>query len=236
MFQGFPQSAMEFFMAIRFNNNREFFHENRAWYEDSVRNPARALAAALAPTVQSIDPALETRPERVVSRINRDVRFSKDKSPYRDYIWLAFRRPGVERSTTLGVYFDLSDEGACYGMGFYDENRPLMNALRERILTEPDAVMKHTRKALKRFTLHASAFRRMKIPENVPEPLRIWYALKGFYVEREIKDFDLIRSPALVQEVAQGFLYLKPLYRYITALTPREDMIDPTKNGRTTDV
>lgn len=235
MFQGFPQGAMEFFMAIRFNNNREFFLENRGWYEDSVRTPARELAAALSETVQSLDPALETRPERVVSRINRDVRFSNDKSPYRDYIWLAFRRPGVDRKTTLGVYFDISDQGASYGMGFYDENRPLMNALRRRILTEPDAVLALTQSALERFTLHANAFRRMAIPEGVPEPLRIWYALKGFYVEREINDFGLIRSPALADEIKSGYLHLKPLYQYITRLTPEEDMIDPTKYGRAPD-
>ena len=78
MFQGFPQAGLEFFMAIRFNNNREFFLENHGWYEDSVRTPARALASALGDAVREIDPALETRPEKAVSRINRDVRFSKD--------------------------------------------------------------------------------------------------------------------------------------------------------------
>lgn len=235
MFQGFPQSGMEFFMAIRFNNNREFFLENHAWYEDSVRTPARELAAALSETVREIDPNLETRPEKVVSRINRDVRFSKDKSPYRDYIWLAFRRPGADRKTTMGMYFDISDDGASYGMGFYDENRPLMNALRRRILTEPGQVSEMTNSALDQFTLHANAFRRMNIPAGVPEELKIWYALKGFYVEKEINDFDLIRSAALAEEVKRGFTHLKPLYRYIASLTPEEDMIDPTKYGRAPD-
>ncbi len=235
MFQGFPQSGMEFFMAIRFNNNRPFFLENHGWYEEGVRTPARELAAALGETVRSIDPNLETRPEKVVSRINRDVRFSNDKSPYRDYIWLAFRRPGADRKTTMGMYFDISDSGASYGMGFYDENRPLMNALRRRILTEPERVTEMTRSALDQFTLHANAFRRMAIPESVPEELKLWYALKGFYVEREVNDFDLIRSPALADEVIHGFLHLKPLYQYISSLTPEEDMIDPTKYGRAPD-
>lgn len=235
MFQGFPQSGLEFFMAIRFNNNREFFLENHGWYEEGVRTPARLLAAALGETVRDLDPNLETRPEKVVSRINRDVRFSKDKSPYRDYIWLAFRRPGVERKTTLGVYFDISDNGASYGMGFYDENRPLMNALRRRILTEPEKVQAAVDSALDEFTLHANAFRRMAIPAEIPEPLKIWYALKGFYVEREVNDFGLIRSPALADEVNRGFRHLKPLYRYIASLTPEEEMTDPTKYGRAPD-
>lgn len=232
MFQGFPQSAMEFFMAIRFNNNRTFFHENRQWYHDSVRDPARRLAAALGETARAIDPALETRPERVVSRINRDLRFTKDKSPYRDYIWLAFRKTGADRGAEPSLYFDLSDEGASCGMGFYNENRPLMNALRRRILTEPDVVLKLTQSTLKRFTLHPKAFRRLKIPEGVPEPLKIWYALKAFYVEREIRDFELIRSGALADAIIRDFWDLEPLYRYITSLTPEADLHDPTKHGR----
>jgi hypothetical protein len=72
----------------------------------------------------------------------------------------------------------------------------------------------------------------MNIPAEVPEALKTWYALKGFYVEKEINDFDLIRSPALADEIIRGFKHLKPLYRYITALTPEEDMTDPTKYGR----
>ena len=88
MFQGFPQSGMEFFMAIRFNNNREFFLENRGWYEEGVRTPARrAGGGASAKRSGTSTRTLRPGREKVVSRINRDVRFSNDKSPYRDYIW-----------------------------------------------------------------------------------------------------------------------------------------------------
>ena len=99
MFQGFTEQTFEFFMAIRFNNNREFFLENHDWYQSSVRTPCLDLASALGDAVNALDPELETRPTKVLSRINRDVRFSNDKSPYRDYLWLAFRRPGAERRT-----------------------------------------------------------------------------------------------------------------------------------------
>ena len=235
MFQGFPQIGLEFFMAIRVNDGRGFCLQSHGGYEEGVRTPARLLAAALGETVRDIDPELETRPEKVVSRINRDVRFSNDKSPYRDYIWIAFRKPGADRSTTMGMYFDISDSGASYGMGFYNENRPLMNAPRRRILTEPERVTEAVNSALDEFTLHANAFRRMAIPSEVPEELKAWYALKGFYVEKEINDFDLIRSPALADEIIRGYLHLKPLYRYIASLTPEQEMTDPTKFGRAAD-
>lgn len=223
MFTGFSKETFEFFMAIKFNNNREFFLENHDWYERAVREPARELAAALGGTVRELDPYLENRPMKVVSRINRDIRFSNDKSPYRDYVWLAFRRPGVERCTTLGVYFDIGASGASYGMGYYDENRPMMNALRRQILQSPEAFQAVSDAALERFKLYPKAFKRMAIPDSVPKALRPWYNLRGFYVERELNDFDLLCSPELADEIISGYNHLKPFYDYIMALTPEPE-------------
>lgn len=223
MFQGYNDETFEFFMAIRFNNNTEFFHSNRDWYLRGVREPSLALAEALAPTVEWLDDALERRPNRVVSRINRDIRFSNDKSPYRDYIWLAFRRPGEEKRTTMGVYFDISDAGASYGMGFYAENKPMMNALRRGILTEPDRILDAWRPIRDEFVLYAKSYRRMAIPETVSEELRPLYPLKGFYFEKELKDFNLLKSPALADEIIGGFHRMAPLYRYLRNLIPIED-------------
>ena len=76
---------------------------------------------------------------------------------------------------------------------------------------------------LAEFTLYAEPNRRIKIPENIPEALRPWYAAKGFYFEKAITDFDRIFSPALAEEVKNGFLRLKPLYRYLLNLQPGDD-------------
>lgn len=220
VFPGFTDRTNEFFMAIRFNNNREFFLANRDWYLESVRNPCLKLAESLAESVEELDPTLERRPNKVVSRINRDLRFTNDKSPYRDYIWLAFRRPGEERRYALGVYFDFSDNGASYGMGFYSENKPVMRAHRQELMRDPAPFAKIAEKTLTRFTLHADTVKRMSIPENLPEDLRKWYPLNGFYVEKEINDDKLLKSPALADDISDGYRFLKPLYDYFTQLTP----------------
>lgn len=218
MFQGYSDETFEFFMAIRFNNNRPFFLENRDWYLRAVREPSLALATELSDAVEALDPELERRPNRVVSRINRDIRFSKDKSPYRDYIWLAFRRPGEERGTTLGVYFDISDSGASCGMGFYKENAEVMADLRARMEKDPGELLRLWRDLRGEFVLFPRVNKRLKVPEGIPEELREWYASRAFYVEKEIGDFDLIRSPGLADEVKRCYQRLTPLYRYILGM------------------
>ena len=215
MFQGFTDRTFEFFMAIKFNNNRQFFHENHDWYEEAVRTPLKELAADLSQTIDQLDPELECRPEKVVSRINRDIRFSNDKSPYRDYMWLAFRRPGDERKTTLGAYFDLSCQGGAYGIGIYNEHRPYMNGLRHRLTAEEETFLSAWLPLKDRFTLFGNRFKRMPIPDGLHEETALWYPLRGFYVEKDLPDFDLLCSSRLTDEICEGFESLAPLYRFL---------------------
>lgn len=223
MFQGYNDEPFEFFMAIKFNNNTDFFHSNHDWYLRGVREPSLSLAEALGPTVEAIDDGLERRPNRVVSRINRDIRFSNDKSPYRDYIWLSFHQPKEDRSTSAGLYFDLSASGGSCGMGYYRAAKPLMNALRRRMATEPEKLVALIEPLQGEFTLFTENYRRMAIPESVPEILRQLYPTKGFYFEKPLSDFGLIKSPALAEEIARSYRLLAPMYRYLRTLTPEAD-------------
>ena len=226
MFQGFTNRTDEFFMAIRFNNNMQFFHENHDWYEEAVRGPLKALAADLAPAIALLDPRLERRPERAVSRINRDIRFSNDKSPYRDYMWVAFHRPHEERSGMPGVYFDISAEGSSYGMGFYDDNRPLMNGLRRQLAADARPFLEAARPALREFELSARSYKRMKIPDTVPDEARVWYTMRSFWISKELSRAD-ISTPALVDEITRGIDLFTPLYRYISEIEPVDDLDMP---------
>lgn len=223
MFQGYNDETFEFFMAIRFNNNTDFFHANHDWYLRGVREPSLRLAEALSSTVEQLDENLERRPNRVVSRINRDIRFSNDKSPYRDYIWLSFHLPKEDRSSSAGLYFDLSASGASCGMGYYRADKSLMNALRRRMVTEPAVLEALIAPLLEEFTLYTENYKRMAIPEDVPEVLRRLYPTKGFYFEKSLNDFNLLKSPTLADEIARCYQLLAPMYHYLRGLTPETD-------------
>ena len=62
----------------------------------------------------------------------------------------------------------------------------------------------------------------MKIPESIPEEARVWYNLKGFYVEKDLNDFRLLKSPELAKEIIAGFEKLTPMYRYFYGIAPDE--------------
>ena len=221
-FEGYTEDSRAFFMALRFNNNREFFQSNREWYLKSVREPSLALAEALSPAIEKIDPGMETRPHRALARINRDTRFSHDKSPYRDHVWISFRRPEEERGRFPSFFIEVGVEGVFYGMGAYAPERARMNALRRHLRLAPDEPEALLNALKGQFTLHGQTYKRLAVPDGLPEALIPLYRLKSYYWERSLP-FARALSPRLAEEVGAGLTRLGPLYSFLTSCIPEEE-------------
>ena len=221
-FEGYTEDSRAFFMALRFNNNREFFQSNREWYLKSVREPSLALAEALSPAIEKIDPGIETRPHRALARINRDTRFSHDKSPYRDHVWISFRRPEEERGHLPSFYVEVGVEGVYFGMGAYAPERARMNALRRHLRLAPEEPEALLTELGGRFTLYGETYKRLAVPEGLPEALVPLYIRKSYYWERSLP-FGRACSAALAVELAADFSRLKPLYDYMAGCSPEEE-------------
>ena len=146
MFPGFPEETVRFFLDLRFHNETSWFHAHREAYETYVRKPFSEFIEAMTPTVMRIADDMETRPNKCLARINRDIRFTRDKSPYRDHMWMLFRRSGEEREHAVMYWFELSPEVVEWGVGFWGYNRPAMDALRERMVKKPAEVRRVLRR------------------------------------------------------------------------------------------
>ena len=140
MFTGFTQDALSFLQEIRFNNNQNFYEQNKERYEKYVKAPLRQLSDEMIPVVQLIDARLDTRPGRTMSRIRRDTRYSKDKSPFRDHVGLGWRYPGESRSEGFSMWGGFGPDWLSWGCGCYATDKPLMDALRLEIRKNPEAV------------------------------------------------------------------------------------------------
>ena len=119
MFNGFPEETVRFFLDLRFHNDAAFFNENRERYRQDVQAPFYEFIEELAPLMQSIDPLMEVRPYKCLARIRRDTRFTKDKSPYRDHLWLCFRRMAEPRDESLNYFFEFGPGTLGWGLGFW---------------------------------------------------------------------------------------------------------------------
>lgn len=222
VFTGFTKEAMDFLADIRFNNNLSFFEANRERYERAVKTPLRELAQELAPVVQLVDPRLDVRPGRTMSRIRRDTRFTRDKSPFRDHVWLGWRYPGESRSEGFGLFWGFGPDWIGWGCGSYGTDKPLMDALRLCIRHEPDEVraVMLAPQLQGRFRVYGEDYKKIAVPKDVPDDLRNLYIKKGFGMEQisSPDQFELLYSHAMADRLAEDLMAMAPLHRLMQRL------------------
>ena len=218
MFNGFTDETIRFFIDLKFHNNSAYFHENHERYVAEVQHVFYDMIDALAPEMLKIDPRMEVRPHKCLSRIHRDTRFSRDKSPYRDHLWFLFRRASEPREKSLFYYFELGPDRLGWGMGFWDENREALDIFRKRMQANPDgtmALLDSMELPERKLILGGSIHKKMTVPPEIPERLRRWYLAKDFYIWRENPDFRWVYSDRILKEVRKDFRTMAPLYRLL---------------------
>ena len=218
-FHGLNEDTYRFFWEIAFQNDRSFFEANRARYKQNVQAPLLALAEQLAPTALEIDPHFNVRPSSVVSRIRRDTRYSKDKSPYRDHAWLGFKPPMQRTSECFVLYAEFERESYGYGMGMYAPDPAMMQRLRERMLAHPERFLElvNAPAFAERFMLSAESYKRERYLD-APERLRPWLNLKRITFCYSSPAVSQTLRPEIADEIREAFLLMKPVYRFLMGL------------------
>src|SRR5437763_12652181 len=117
-FRGFPPEALALFRVPSRNTRREWFLPRKPLFEKKVKEPMRQLVDALNAALHDFAPEYETDPDKAIFRIYRDVRFSKDKKPYKEQIAATFHRRGAPHHQG-GYYFAISHKSVAVGGGVY---------------------------------------------------------------------------------------------------------------------
>ncbi|HEY3309213.1 MAG TPA: DUF2461 domain-containing protein [Desulfuromonadaceae bacterium] len=218
-FHGFSLTSLEFLRDLKTNNSKAWFEAHRSAYEQHLLSPLRALTAGLTPLMLAIDPDLVVEPRRVISRIHRDTRFSRDKSPYKSTLWLAFKRPLSEWQDAPAFFFELGVDTWRYGMGFYAASKETMDRLR-RLIEQKPAEFERMVAFLAdqdRFVVEGEQYKRVINPV-VPEHLRPWHQSKSVYLVCNRQSGNQLYERELLQELITGFSLLEPLYHSFSKL------------------
>ena len=183
--------TLDFLFENRLKDSRQFFQANKAKYRELVVEPLIELSQQLADTMLEIDSKIICEPKKTLSRIYRDVRFSKDKTLYRDVMWIAFMRDKKLYNGLPGYFFEFSPRGFRYGCGYYQASNESLNQIRELILSED----KSFKKALESyenqnvFSLEGDMYKRSRYPEQ-SESIRDWLDRKNFcFIHNSINGF-----------------------------------------------
>jgi uncharacterized protein (TIGR02453 family) len=129
----FQNDFIKFLSQLERNNNREWFNENKERYLNCVKLPFEVFIETVLNKIKEVDDSINISPKEAIFRIYKDVRFSKDKLPYKTHVSAIISEGGRKDFTSPGIYLELSKNGlSFYGGAHFIEKNQLQN-LREFI-------------------------------------------------------------------------------------------------------
>jgi len=164
----------------------------------------------------SIDSQLNFNPNKVVSRIYRDIRFSTDKSPYKTNMWMTFQRPVPNWEAFPGFYLDINAGGYQYGMGLYMAKKNIMEEYRAKIEYEPETFRQMTKDLTgkHKFVLGGDEYKR-PVNNSLPEYFQPWIQRKSIYLYKDCSIGKELFDEGFAQYLSKEYTLLQPLYDFL---------------------
>ena len=133
----FSTAFFKFFDQLGKNNNKEWFDVNRSTYEKEVKEPFKKFVTLILTELAKDQPDILKDASKSIFRINRDIRFSKDKSLYKDHVGAVFSRSGT-KDTRPGYYLHLGAKEIFIGGGVYQVEKEQLEKIRQEIYYNND--------------------------------------------------------------------------------------------------
>jgi uncharacterized protein (TIGR02453 family) len=223
-FAGFRPAALGFFRQLRRRNTRPWFESHRVVYETEVKQPLQALVEEVDVALAQLAPEIVGDPRRSIFRIHRDVRFSRDKSPYKTHAacWFyhidAGRGVGGAAQGGAGFYFHLAPQESLLGAGIWMPPRPALARLRVALADDPEkfAAIVLSPSFRRRFGSLDEGAMLKRLPRGFAgtHPAAHWLRYQSFTVGRTLPEREVL-SPKLARTLARDYTLLSPFVRWL---------------------
>ena len=221
------KDSLQFLDDLKANNNRDWFLDNKKQYE-VFKKDYQQLVADFLDAMKPLDPTLEMlEVKNCTFRINRDIRFSKDKSPYKDHvgIWMSSGAKGMNRS---GYYVHIARTGSFIAGGFYCPEAEDLKKVRKEIAFFHDDLeeIMHDKNFQKEFgDFDRNENNLLKNPPRGYEkdhPAIEFLKLKSFETSQKFNIEEVLKKD-FVSKMTQKLIVLKPLNDFINRALTAED-------------
>ncbi len=216
-FQGFTPQSLKFLKTIKSKNDKEWFEEHKNQYNHLLLEPFRDLVRDLGPSMLSIDMQFEITPSinKTISRIYRDVRFSRDQSLFRDAMWITFKTKKENWQDYPGFFFELTPKTYRYGMGYYSASSATMKLFRKRIDEKPEEfstlLTLYSKQTV--YNVEGEMYKRI-FDLSKPDDVQDFYQRKNLYHQID----DTLFCSHLVEEILECYNLMTPFYIYLRKL------------------
>ncbi|MDA3859734.1 MAG: DUF2461 domain-containing protein [Melioribacteraceae bacterium] len=215
--QFFSNEFINFFNKLENNNNRDWFNENKKEFTSFVKEPFEIFIEALINEIKEVDENIVLTPKEAIFRIYKDVRFSKDKTPYKTNVSAVISEGGRKDFTSPGIYLELSNSVIRFYGGAHFLARNQLQNLREFIADNLDEFhLTINDKKFKKYFGVLLGEKNKRIPSefkelNLTEPL---IANKQFYFLKSLSVKEIL-SKNLLKTIMDLYHAGKPLNEFL---------------------
>ncbi|MGB7182774.1 MAG: DUF2461 domain-containing protein [Burkholderiaceae bacterium] len=216
----FSRKTIKFLTELTKNNNREWFDLNRQRYEDEVREPAFDYIRAMQEPVAALSPCFIVAAKKSggsLMRVFRDIRFSKDKTPYKTNIGIQFRHRAGKDVHAPGFYLHIEPGNIFLAAGIWSPDNSTLHKVRTLIDEYPDEWKKLKRSLINKrtgFELHGESLK--KAPQGfAPEHPLIDDLKRKHYIAVKQIDSAVVLGEAAPENTIALFNKAAPLVRFI---------------------
>ena len=132
----FSKQFITFFKGLSKNNHKEWFHEHKNEYKEYVKIPFENFITDIIQHAVFFDPEIQVTAKETIYRINRDIRFSKDKTPYKTHVGAAIIKGGKKNWQYPGFYVQFAHNSIIIGGGCYGPDKNNLQNIRESIMRD----------------------------------------------------------------------------------------------------
>ena len=216
----FTKDLTRFLADLGKHNDKEWFAENKARYEESYLEPAREFIRAMEPRLAKISKHLTADDRKSggsMMRIYRDVRFGKDKRPYNEHLSMVFHHAVGKKVPAPGYYLRITAEGATLGAGIWQPETAAVAKIREHIVKSGAAWKKARDDAAQKRAWGKLVGESLKRPPrgfDAEHPLIEDLKRKDFVLFREVSAASVSRKD-FADKTAEAYAKAKPLMRFV---------------------
>lgn len=222
-FKGFDRNIFTLLEINKFNDSKPFYESVKEEIKQGAIVPMRQLAADLCDELFEIDDKMNLIPTKMVSRIRRDTRFSKNKDLYRANVWCMFMRDKHLWERQPCMWFEFYPEFYSYGVGTFRTDTLFLEFFREYLASHQDEFREAIRVlSLTGATLDIECFKKDKPGiERVAEDLRKFYNCKYFYFIYSSPEMEKLINGSIKEELTYALRAFTPLYKFLATITDK---------------
>ena len=212
-FAGWPKPALQFFDGLKKDNSKAFFEAHRQVYEEQVRQP---MAALLAELERDLGPDLEVK----IFRLNRDLRFSPDKRPYKEHLGAYLSSPRAS-----GFYLQVSSDGLYVALGTHEMAPDQLTRFRDAVAGQEGEKLARIVAALRKdgYQVTEPSFKRIPAGYPADHPRSDLLRCKGLMAGRNWKPGPWLQTTEARERVQEAIKDSKPLTGWL------ETQVGPSK-------